>query len=63
VRLGSPAGTTRGFGQAEFRQVGEMIVEVLNGLAANGDNNAAVESSVRARVEDLCRRFPVYPEG
>jgi glycine hydroxymethyltransferase len=63
VRLGSPVGTTRGFGQAEFRQVGEMIVEVLNGLAANGDNNEAAESSVRARVEDLCRRFPVYPEG
>ncbi|MGH6621142.1 MAG: serine hydroxymethyltransferase [Alphaproteobacteria bacterium] len=63
VRLGTPAGTTRGFGQAEFRQVGEMIVEVLNGLSANGENNAAVESSVRARVEDLCRRFPVYPEG
>ena len=63
VRLGTPAGTTRGFGQAEFRQVGEMIVEVLNGLAANGDNNEAVESSVRARVEDLCARFPVYPEG
>jgi glycine hydroxymethyltransferase len=62
VRLGSPAGTTRGFGQAEFRQVGEMIVEVLNGLAANGENNEAVERSVRARVEDLCRRFPVYPE-
>jgi glycine hydroxymethyltransferase len=63
VRLGSPAGTTRGFGQAEFRQVGEMIVEVLNGLAANGEDNAAVESAVRARVEELCRRFPVYPEG
>jgi glycine hydroxymethyltransferase len=63
VRLGSPVGTTRGFGQAEFRQVGEMIVEVLNGLAANGDNNEAAESSVRARVGDLCRRFPVYPEG
>jgi len=63
VRLGTPAGTTRGFGQAEFRQIGEMIVEVLNGLAANGDNNTAVESSVRARVGDLCRRFPVYPEG
>ncbi|MPY76666.1 MAG: serine hydroxymethyltransferase [Alphaproteobacteria bacterium] len=63
VRLGTPAGTTRGFGQAEFRQVGEMIVEVLNGLSANGENNEAVESSVRARVEDLCRRFPVYPEG
>jgi glycine hydroxymethyltransferase len=63
VRLGTPAGTTRGFGQAEFRQVGELIVEVLNGLVANGENNEAVESSVRARVEDLCRRFPVYPEG
>jgi glycine hydroxymethyltransferase len=63
VRLGTPAGTTRGFGQAEFRQVGELIVEVLNGLVANGDDNGAVESSVRARVEDLCRRFPVYPEG
>jgi len=63
VRLGSPAGTTRGFGQAEFRQIGEMIVEVLNGLAANGENNQAVESAVRARVGDLCRRFPVYPEG
>jgi len=63
VRLGSPAGTTRGFGQAEFRQIGEMIVEVLNGLAANGENNQAVESAVRARVEDLCRRFPVYPES
>lgn len=63
VRLGTPAGTTRGFGPAEFRHVGELIVEVLNGLVANGDDNAAVESSVRARVEDLCRRFPVYPEG
>ncbi|MEM9684524.1 MAG: serine hydroxymethyltransferase [Pseudomonadota bacterium] len=63
VRLGTPAGTTRGFGQAEFRQVGEMIVEVLNGLATNGDNNEAVESSVRVQVEDLCARFPVYPEG
>ena len=63
VRLGTPAGTTRGFGQAEFRLVGEMIVEVLNGLAANGESNQAVESSVRARVGDLCRRFPVYPEG
>ncbi len=63
VRLGSPAGTTRGFGQAEFRQIGEMIVEVLNGLAANGENNEAVESAVRTRVGELCRRFPVYPEG
>ena len=60
VRLGSPAATTRGFGEAEFRKVGEMIVETLNGLAANGDGNGAVEKSVRARVEALCRLFPVY---
>jgi len=63
VRLGTPAGTTRGFGQAEFRTVGSMIVEVLNGLAANGDDNGAVEASVRAQVEDLCGRFPVYADG
>lgn len=63
VRLGTPAGTTRGFGQAEFRSVGSMIVEVLNGLAANGEDNGAVEASVRSQVEDLCQRFPVYSEG
>ncbi|MGH7007416.1 MAG: serine hydroxymethyltransferase [Stellaceae bacterium] len=62
VRLGSPAGTTRGFGQAEFRLIGELIVEVLDGLVANGDaGNGAVEASVRKRVEALCARFPVYP--
>jgi len=62
VRLGSPAGTTRGFGQAEFRFIGELIVEVLDGLVANGDaGNGAVEASVRKRVEALCARFPVYP--
>ena len=62
IRLGSPAGTTRGFGKAEFRQVGEMIVEVLDGLAANGDgNNGAVEEKVKKRVLDLCARFPIYP--
>ncbi len=60
VRLGTPAATTRGFGEAEFRQVGEMIVEVLDGLAANRDDNSAVEGAVRARVEDLCRKFPIY---
>lgn len=62
VRLGTPAGTTRGFGTAEFRQVGEMIVEVLDGLAANRGDNGAVELAVRARVEDLCDRFPIYGE-
>jgi glycine hydroxymethyltransferase len=62
VRLGTPAGTTRGFGEAEFRLIGDLIVEVVDGLAANGeDGNAAVEASVRARVEALCARFPIYP--
>ncbi len=60
VRLGTPAGTTRGFGLDEFRQVGEMIVEVLDGLAANRDDNSAVEAAVRERVEMLCARFPIY---
>ena len=61
IRLGSPAATTRGFGQAEFRQIGEMILEVLDGLAKNPDDNAAVEQRVRARVRTLCARFPIYP--
>ena len=63
VRLGTPAGTTRGFGQAEFRQVGELIVEVLDGLAANGENNESVEITVREKVDVLCKRFPVYLGG
>jgi glycine hydroxymethyltransferase len=61
IRLGSPAATTRGFGQAEFRQVGELIAEVLDGLAAKGDDNHAVEAAVRRKVGALCTRFPVYP--
>ena len=61
IRLGSPAGTTRGFGPAEFRQVGELIGEVLDGLAAtNSGDNTAAEAAVRAKVAELCRRFPVY---
>ncbi|MBL4864662.1 MAG: serine hydroxymethyltransferase, partial [Rhodobiaceae bacterium] len=61
VRLGTPAGTTRGFGEEEFRQVGELIARVLDGLAANGaDANAQVENAVRKEVEALCRRFPIY---
>ena len=63
VRLGTPAGTTRGFGQAEFRQVGELIVEVLDGLAVNGENNESVENTVREKVHVLCKRFPVYLGG
>ncbi|MDJ0895700.1 MAG: serine hydroxymethyltransferase [Alphaproteobacteria bacterium] len=62
IRLGTPAGTTRGFGPAEFMLVGELIVEVLDGLAANGpDANGSVEQSVRGRVVELCARFPIYP--
>ncbi len=61
VRLGTPAGTTRGFGEEEFRQIGEMIVEVVDGLAANGaDGNAEVEARVKAQVAELCARFPIY---
>ena len=63
IRLGSPAATTRGFGVAEFRQVGEMIDEVLEGLVANPDDNSAVEAAVRAKVEDLCARFPIYSDS
>ena len=62
VRLGSPAGTTRGFGEDEFRKIADWIVEVVDGLAANGaDENGAVEAKVRAEVESLCDQFPVYP--
>ena len=61
VRLGTPAGTTRGFGAAEFTAIGELITEVLDGLAKNGEEgNAAVEAGVRDRVIELCRRFPIY---
>ncbi|UYP69475.1 serine hydroxymethyltransferase [Thalassobacter stenotrophicus] len=62
IRLGTPAGTTRGFGEPEFREIADLIVEVVNGLAANGeDGNAEVEASVRARVQAMCDRFPIYP--
>lgn len=61
IRLGAPAATSRGFGVAEFKQVGELIVEVLDGLAKNGDEgNAAVEAGVRQKVEALTNRFPIY---
>jgi len=60
VRLGTPAGTTRGFGIREFQTVGSLIVEVLDGLAANPDDNSAVEAKVRTQVLDLCSTFPIY---
>ena len=60
LRLGTPATTTRGFGPAEFREVGKLIAETLSGLARNRDENGAVEDAVRAKVAALCERFPVY---
>jgi glycine hydroxymethyltransferase len=61
IRLGTPAGTTRGFGVEEFRQIGQLIAEVVEGLRKNGEaGDAQVEASVAARVEDLCARFPIY---
>jgi len=60
IRLGTPAATSRGFGQVEFEEVGKMIVDVLDGLADNGENNGAVEQAVRKRVSSLTGKFPVY---
>ena len=59
--VGSPAGTTRGFGTAEFREIGNMVADVLDGLAKQGEaGDAAVEANVRERVRALCARFPIY---
>ena len=61
VRLGTPAGTTRGFGIAEFKEVGELIAEVLDALAQKGtEEDTLVEAAVRARVKALVGRFPIY---
>jgi glycine hydroxymethyltransferase len=62
IRLGTPAGTTRGFGEAEFRQIARWIERVVDGLAAHGeDGNESVEAKVKAEVAELCERFPIYP--
>ena len=60
IRLGTPAATTRGFGAEEFRQVGELVREVLDGLAENRDGNGKVEAAVLGKVYKLCRTFPIY---
>jgi len=63
IRLGSPAGTTRGFGEPEFRAIGDWIVEIVDGLAAHGaDGNAALEERVRQEVAALCAKYPLYPD-
>ena len=62
IRVGSPAGTTRGFGPAEFREIGHMIADVLEGLRQKGEQgDEAVEAEVKTRVRTLCERFPIYP--
>ncbi|ETX14056.1 serine hydroxymethyltransferase [Roseivivax halodurans JCM 10272] len=60
IRLGTPAGTTRGFGEEEFRQIADWIVEVVDGLASNGEENGAVEDKVKGEVAEMLSRFPIY---
>ncbi len=63
LRLGASAGTTRGFGEAEFRRIGDLVADVLDGLAANPDDNLAAEAVAMEAVRELTRRFPIYPEA
>jgi glycine hydroxymethyltransferase len=64
IRVGSPAGTTRGFGVAEFRDIADMVADVLEGLRDKGEHgDPAVEAQVRGRVRELCARFPIYQDA
>ncbi len=60
IRLGTPASTSRGFGAEEFKQIGEWIGDVLDGLVANPEDNSEVEQRVKQQVQKLCARFPLY---
>jgi glycine hydroxymethyltransferase len=60
IRLGTPAGTTRGFKEAEFEYIGNLIGDVFDGLAKNQENNSATEKAVRQKVVELCKKFPIY---
>jgi glycine hydroxymethyltransferase len=62
LRVGSPAAPTRGFGVAEFKQVGEFMVRVLDGLVESPEGNAEIEAAVREDVKALTARFPIYPQ-
>jgi glycine hydroxymethyltransferase len=63
IRLGTPAGTTRGFGKDEFRQIGNLIGDVLDGLALNTNDNSAAEAEAASKVSELCRKFPIYMDN
>ncbi len=63
IRLGTPAGTTRGFGKDEFRLIGNMIGDVLDGLAVNKLDNSITETQVASKVRELCKKFPIYPSA
>ncbi|MBL4690798.1 MAG: serine hydroxymethyltransferase, partial [Rhodospirillales bacterium] len=63
IRLGTPAATTRGFRVEEFKLVGNLISDVLDGLAANQEDNSAAENAAGEQVLELCRKFPVYSNG
>jgi glycine hydroxymethyltransferase len=60
IRLGTPAGTTRGFNEKEFRQIGELILQVFDGLKQSPDGNEVVEKQVRSKIAELCEAFPIY---
>ncbi len=61
VRLGTPAGTTRGFGTEEFKKIGNLIGDVLDGLVASPEDNSEIEQKTLAIVQELCKDFPIYP--
>ncbi len=63
IRLGSPAGTSRGFGENEFHVIGNLIGDVLDGLSQNPDDNSKIESDVKAKVKSLCEKFPIYSQA
>ena len=63
IRLGSPAGTSRGFGESEFREIGNLIGDVLDGLASNPEDNSKVEAEVKVKVKNLCDKFPIYSQA
>ena len=62
IRVGSPAGTTRGFGTKEFTDIADWMTEVMDGVATNGESNDVAEAAVRKKVEEICEAFPIYPE-